>query len=50
MGHKTRIVAGEMLAKCAVRADGLRQRSFKGLESRSNEGCGSSSDFKILTH
>lgn len=41
MVHKTRIVAGEILATCAACGDGVRQRSFRGLESRSNEGCGS---------
>jgi len=39
-----RAVAGEILAKCAAHGDGLRESSFEGLESRSNEGCGSSPD------
>lgn len=49
MGHRTRTVAGEILAKCAVCGDGPRQGRFKASESRLNDGCGSSSDFKILT-
>lgn len=41
-------MAGEILPRRAVHGDGLRERSFKGLESRSNGGCGSGLDLKIL--
>lgn len=41
-------MAEEILPARAAHGNGLRERRFKGLESRSNGGCGSGSDLKIL--